>query len=333
MASHDPEDRHTTCVLAQRREAEAAHRRPRTGGVLAAVGASHAPDSRCLIFSYFLACIVLLSFARASFAAAPETPAPVAPTGENAPAAPAALGATQAAKATPAAPADTAAESFINRCSGCHTVGGGALKGPDLLPSTQWPRETLRQAVVKMEKNVGAMKPEDVDALVTLMHAADLRPRLDAARAAAALAMQATLAPPSAVAGEALFMGATGLTGGGPACAACHAVAGVGGGLGPDLTNLASKMDHVAMVSAFQGANFLVMRATYAGRPVTAQEAAHLAAFVTKNKSDASPPAGPGRVVALAGTAGGLLIFGALAALLRPKRGTRRSLLSQSARN
>ncbi|MBT9555292.1 MAG: cytochrome c [Myxococcales bacterium] len=218
-----------------------------------------------------------------------------------------------------AAPSDDIAEAYVARCSGCHTVGGGALKGPDLAASTQWPRASLRLAVAKMEKNVGAMTDSELDAFTDFLLSPELRPRLEAARAAAAQKLQAKLDPPSASTGEALFEGITRLDGGGPACSACHRVAGIGGALGPDLTHLSGKMDEIGMVSAFQGANFPVMRAAYAGRAVTAQEAVHLAAYV-RSKKDSEVQTGPYSLVIGAGVGLGLATFAALAALLRPRR-------------
>ena len=56
-------------------------------------------------------------------------------------------------------------------------------------------------------------------------------------------------------------------------------VGGRGGALGPDLTLLADRLPRVAMLSAFEGANYIVMRPAYAAHPVTKQEALHLAGF------------------------------------------------------
>ncbi len=218
------------------------------------------------------------------------------------------------------APDDAVAGAYVSRCSGCHTIGGGPLKGPDLAASTQWPRASLRLAVAKMDKNTGPMTDAEVDAFTDLLLAPDVRPRLEAARAAAAKNLQASLEPPSEATGEELFSGRLGLSGGGPSCAACHRVAGSGGALGPDLTHLAGKMDEVAMVSAFQGANFPIMRAAYAGRAITPQEAVHLAAYVRGAKGKDSDRGS--HAVFAAGAALGLVGFFGLAALLRPHRRT-----------
>lgn len=183
---------------------------------------------------------------------------------------------------------DDAAAVYLLRCAGCHTVGGGALRGADLKPSTQWPEDTLRTAIKRMEKNTGPIAAADVTQLVSLLKDPAVRARLDAEKARTALAMAAKLDPPSVAVGRALFLGTRPLEQGGMACAACHRVDGRGGALGPDLSGLAAKMDKVAMVSAFEQLNFKVMRAAYRMHPVSKQEAVHLVAFVTSASGAAS---------------------------------------------
>lgn len=178
-----------------------------------------------------------------------------------------------------AAPADVAAEAFVTRCSGCHTVGGGPMKGPDLAPATQWAVADLRVSVKKMEKNAGPLSEAELDQLTSLLKDPALRPRLAAERQRAVAVMAASLDPPDPALGEALFMGARGFKNGGLPCAACHQVGDRGGALGPDLTLLKDRLPRVAMLSAFEGANYIIMRPAYAGHPVTKQEAIHLAGF------------------------------------------------------
>ncbi|PKN57360.1 MAG: hypothetical protein CVU56_11195, partial [Deltaproteobacteria bacterium HGW-Deltaproteobacteria-14] len=184
-----------------------------------------------------------------------------------------------AAGAVAPAAADAAAEAFVMRCSGCHTVGGGPMKGPDLAPSTQWAAADLRVAIKKMEKNAGPLSEADLDQLTGLLKDPELRPRLTAERQRAVAVMAASLDPPDPALGEALFMGERGFKNGGLPCAACHTVGDRGGALGPDLTLLKDRLPRVAMLSAFEGANYVVMRPAYAGHPVTKQEAIHLAGF------------------------------------------------------
>ncbi|TNF37548.1 MAG: hypothetical protein EP329_02855 [Deltaproteobacteria bacterium] len=202
--------------------------------------------------------------------------------------------------------ADPGAEAFVTRCSGCHTIGGGPMKGPDLVPATRWAAADLRVAIKKMEKHVGSLSDADLDLLGGLLKAADVRDRIEAERQRAITVMAATLDPPDPALGEALFTGTRALRNGGLPCSACHRVGARGGALGPDLTQLKERLPRVAMLSAFEGANYPVMRPAYAARPVTKQEAIHLASFFEERA--ASTPAGE--------EAGWVVPLGALLALL-----------------
>jgi mono/diheme cytochrome c family protein len=219
---------------------------------------------------------------------------------------PASTGSVLAATPTPAAhdagapPAaaasgqpDSQAEAFVGRCSGCHTFGGGPLKGPDLLPSAQKPLESLLLMVKKMEANVGKLSDDDVKAFVAFIQDPAARERVEAERRRVAQAMAAKLEPPSISIGRALFFGEQALAGGGPACVACHRVRGEGGALGPDLTNLGRKLDRLGMASAIEQASFPVMRPTYMEKKIGKQESIHLAAFFeTQVVPDRPPPVG-----------------------------------------
>ena len=52
-------------------------------------------------------------------------------------------------------PVDVAAQSYAQKCAGCHTVGGGKLTGPDLLPTRAWPKPELAAKIKLMEARVG----------------------------------------------------------------------------------------------------------------------------------------------------------------------------------
>lgn len=179
----------------------------------------------------------------------------------------------------PEAKPDAAAKDFTERCSGCHTVGGGKLKGPDLIPATQWPVPALEKSIKSMEKHIGPIGGEEVAAFIALLKDADVKKRLEAERARSIAEMAARLDAPDADLGEALFHGEEAFANGGLPCGSCHRVGERGGSLGPDLTLLATKMPRIGMLSAFEKANFPVMRAAYKDHVVTKQEAVHLAAF------------------------------------------------------
>ncbi len=95
--------------------------------------------------------------------------------------------------------------------------------------------------------------------------------------------------------GRALYLGQRAFQKGGAPCAACHTVAGLGalggGSLGRDLTDAAQRLGGEAGLRALlQNPAFPVMRAAYADRPLTPEEAAALAAFLAQVVQEAPRP-------------------------------------------
>ncbi len=183
---------------------------------------------------------------------------------------------------------DLAADFYLSRCAGCHTIGEGYLSGPDLAPSTEWPAPDLAKAVERMEKNVGPMTDEQVASLVELLKTEDVKRRLSAARERQVAEMAATLEPASPATGEALFHGGRAFRNAGVACSACHRVGARGGTLAVDLTDSFSRLGEQALVSAAENPGFPLMRAAYAGHAVTRQEAVHLAAYLEEVDQEAA---------------------------------------------
>lgn len=221
-------------------------------------------------------------------AADPEQPpAPGAPGTE--------AGAEPAAEAEPAPEPepDLAADFYLSRCAGCHTIGEGALTGPDLLPSTQWPAEDLAKAVERMEKNAGPMSDEEVRMLVELLQDQAVKQRLSAAREKQVAEMAATLEPPSPARGRELFHGAEGFRNRGVACAACHRAGGAGGTLSVDLTDAGERLGEQAVQSAAENPGFPLMKAAYGNRPVTRQEAVHVTAYLMELSEEDEAAAEP----------------------------------------
>jgi cytochrome c2 len=251
-----------------------------------------------------------------------------------APAPEASASASASTSASAGAASDPVAGRYVSQCSGCHTIGGGKLKGPDLEKAIEWSESSLELAVKKMEKNVGALPEADVDAYVAFLKSPDVRERIAKERKRAMAEMAAKLEPPNAATGRALFFGQKGLENHGLACAACHQVAGEGGTLGPDLSGLATKMDATGMVSAFEQTNFAVMRDAYREHPVTKQEAVHLAAFFGTVQPGTSPwSQTTNRALALGGVALPALGMLSLLALFRGRgAGVRARLLRDSVR-
>ncbi|HSN69593.1 MAG TPA: hypothetical protein VLV48_10125 [Thermoanaerobaculia bacterium] len=238
-----------------------------------------------------------------------------------------------------AAAVDPFAQDFLRLCAGCHTIGGGGLTGPDLLPATSWPREDLRLAVKRMEKNVGPMSDEQVDGLAGLLKKPDLKALLAAAAERRVEEMAATLDPGDPAVGSQLFFGARPLANGGIACFACHTAAGRGGNMARDLTMAHQRLGRPALLSATEKPAFPMMAAAYGTRPVTAQEAAHLAAFLEQTTASTTParaaqPQTEALGLAHAGAGGMFLIVVAGVAVLARRRraGVRSRMVRDSQR-
>lgn len=237
---------------------------------------------------------------------------------------------------------DLAADFYLSRCAGCHTIGDGYLSGPDLAPSTEWPAPDLAKAVERMEKNVGPMTDEQVAGLVQLLKSEDVKQRLSAARERQVTEMAATLEPASPEVGEELFHGARPFAAGGVSCSACHRAPRGGqvhgGNLAIDLTKAWSRLGEPAVVAAAENPGFPLMRAAYAEHPVTRQEAVHLAAYLEEVDEEAGEgrlstarSTGPAAAIGWWGSGAAALFLGAMVLLYRGRnRGVRARLVRRA---
>ncbi len=255
---------------------------------------------------------------------APATPPTPAPTD---PAAPATVVPTPEPEKT-----DPAAQMYMLKCAGCHTIGGGQLTGPDLRPVQTWPRQNVDPAIQRMEKNVGPLKPEDIGLLADFLQAPDASGRLADERKRIAMTELAKLEPADAKAGEAIFFGHTPLTNRGLSCAACHAVSGRGGNLASDLTGSFAKMGEVPMGSAIEGVTFPLMKAAYADNAITKQEAIHLVKYLESAGMQTGPSARVPPLHAI-GSVGAVIALVSLTQHFRKRnRGVRAALLRNAMR-
>ncbi len=186
---------------------------------------------------------------------------------------------------------------FQTKCSGCHTIGGGDLIGPDLRNVTSirdhswlvnWisapdkmlaegdptAKQLLQQYTVTMPNlGLSQQQVEDVIAYITNQSKGP---------------QQGTPPTPSGQAGnpstgQALFVGNIRLKNGGPPCQSCHNVEGVsllgGGRLGPDLTKVYDRYGDTGLSAALATIPFPTMQPIFGSRPLTTQEQADLKAF------------------------------------------------------
>lgn len=267
----------------------------------------------------------LVALAILAAAASPPAPPSVAPA--HAPAASPTAAPSEGPAQAASSDADDAARMFVQKCAGCHTVGRGKLTGPDLNDASTWAEADLARAIETMQKRVGPLSPAEIAALVALLKDAHVKDRLAREEGRAARAAAASLEPPSAQAGEAIFLGRAPLANGGVACASCHAAGGRGGTLGPDLTGVYAKLGETPLVSACEKTNFKIMSAAYRTHPVTKQEALHLTKYLAA--VSAGPRAAPEPPVALTGAMAALVVFGALAFAYRGRAAGQRKTLTR----
>ena len=227
---------------------------------------------------------------------------------------------------------------FQQKCTACHTIGGGVLVGPDLKGvTTRRSQDWLTRWISAPDKMLAAKDPTAVQLFqqynnipmpnlgLTNAQVASLIAYLTAPEAAA----QPTTAPPANLpagdpaAGRLLFLGITQLKNGGPPCLDCHNVAGLGslggGGLGPDLTGAFTKYGGDAGLANFLATTpTLTMTAVWARQPLTPQEQANLREFLKQASAAAAPAQSTGLVAGLA--AAGALVLLAVAQITWRKR-------------
>jgi len=189
-------------------------------------------------------------------------------------------GAQEAARA-PEPKRDAVAAKFMMTCAGCHSLSGVKLNGPDLSHVAAWSEAQLKTAIKRMEPRVGPIADGDVDALAALLRASNVRERLKAEETRIQAAFMAKLEPANAVVGKELFFGRAPLQNAGLACSACHAAAGEGGNLGPDLTSAFSRIGETPLMSGIEKAGYKIMEPHYRWRPVTKQEAVHITKYLS----------------------------------------------------
>jgi len=225
---------------------------------------------------------------------------------------------------------DDAALLFVSTCSGCHSIGAGAMRGPDLIAVSPWPEQQVTSAVQSMQRKVGPLTPANISALVSLLKDAKASERIRQAQARLSDESETKAEPSNSLLGGALFFGKSALENGGMPCNSCHEFHGEGGNLGPDLSDFASQIDIETLASSLARAGFPVMRAAYQSRPITLQEAHHIAAFLKQARAQRTvalpPPA-----INSTGLGAGLAAFAcALVYIVTRPKGIRVRLLQRA---
>lgn len=222
---------------------------------------------------------------------------------------------------------------FQQKCSSCHTIGGGKLVGPDLQGVTArrdagW----LKRFIAAPDKMFAAEDPLALQLLAENNNIPMPALGLKDSEVAAILAYleDPSAAPPDdqtsavalpegrALAGQNLFTGEARLANGGPPCLACHTVSGYGwlegGRLGPDLTQVIQRYGEAGLAANLNQITFPTMQGPFLNRPFTPQEQADLIAFFTWSNAQATQAIDRKTPVFLGiGAFGSLFLFGILA--------------------
>lgn len=238
---------------------------------------------------------------------------------------------------------------FQDRCSVCHSIGGGdRATGPDLQGVTERRDREWVLRIIRDPAGLAAEKDAQMAALVETYGMS--MPDLDVSEAEAqallaylshpaeaeheeAAAPQEAAAEGDAERGRALFAGEIPFAEGGAPCLACHSFAGFegagGASFGGDLTAIHEDFGAEGVASILADLPFPTMEPIFAKRPLTEAEQADLAAFF-RSASGEEKPAVVGR---LAGQV--VIVFAVLLLLtflfgIRRLRSVRRSLLKKT---
>jgi len=251
--------------------------------------------------------------------------------------------------------ADAAAgqQVFQNNCAACHTVGKGALVGPDLKGvTTRRPHEWLEQWISAPDAMLAKKDPyatnllhqfHDVEMPNLGLSAADVDAVIaylatGGAGGSAASATEAASAPAvlgNAEAGKELFTGVKRYANGGPPCMACHSAGGIGslggGQLAPDLTSVVSRFGGASAVDAFvAGTPTPTMKAVWSKQPLTPQERANVVAFLSQAAVTERPAAAIWQLGGLAALGAViLLVIAAIRWQNRLRFGVRRPMMAK----
>ncbi|MBK5268375.1 MAG: c-type cytochrome [Acidimicrobiia bacterium] len=244
---------------------------------------------------------------------------------------PAAAGAT----ATAIQPTEDGAQIFADNCSSCHQAYGQGIPGkyPQLAANPAATDPAFVESVIR-EGLTGPIEVLGVGYNDTMPAVA-----LTDAEVAAVVAHVTTLAqappiastpagaagPPNSDRGQALFVGSTSFSNGGPACAACHVagtVDGLGGPtLGPDLTHVLDRLGgQPGLVGWLATPPSPVMTPIFSEKPLAEQEIVDVVAFLAE-ASTQTPASNTDFMTAL-GLAGTAVLFVGLAIASRGLRRT-----------
>ena len=219
---------------------------------------------------------------------------------------------------------------FEKKCSSCHSIGGGVLKGPDLKDVTK--RRKIEWLVPFIQSSDSMIQAGDPEA-VKIYNEFDQKDMPDqklsdrevkellqfiatgGQQEVALDSKPATQAKPEDIAvGHDLYLGIKKLSAGGPACVSCHSVGSYGplggGTLAKDLTHIYSDYKDKGLSVALSKLAFPVMEEVYADRPLSDEEMFQIKAFLYDADKRGTEPQGFQKKFVFLGLGGAVLAMG-----------------------
>ncbi len=201
---------------------------------------------------------------------------------------------------------------FIQKCFGCHSIGGGGIVGPDLKDVTERrERDWLLRFIVSPDKLIAQGDPiakqlveqygivmpnmglseQEAEQVLAYIEAQSGEPQ--SSPSPEQDTGKSTPSPTGDTSvGRDIFTGKIPLQNGGAACISCHNVSGIGalggGSVGKDLTQAYSTLGEQGLTSILETTPFPIMKEIYAEKSLTDDEIAHLVAFLQETSSGGS---------------------------------------------
>lgn len=200
---------------------------------------------------------------------------------------------------------------FEKRCYGCHNIGGGDKKGPDLRGVLSrhekgWfygfiksPVSTNRKgdpsASLLFKKYAPEVMPDqDItdDQIDVIISFADELTRKNQSFVPSGAKLYRAVIPSDIPAGRSIFTGEKALKKGAPPCITCHHVTGLGtfggGTLGPSLELVTAKYSDPELISILQNPSMPTMKTIFMNKPITDDELVKIFSFLqdTRLKAD-----------------------------------------------
>ena len=248
----------------------------------------------------------------------------------------------QPGAAQPQGGSDQGQETFQTLCSACHTIGGGALVGPDLNGIDE--RRSEAWIISFVQNSQQMVEAGDPDAVAVFeeynripmpdqpLSDQEVLAILDYVRGTATTGEPPPEREPATeeqiALGRDLFQGKARFTNNGATCNSCHEVRSadvIGGGLlAPELTAVVSRVGAPGVWAMIRRPPFPLMAKAYAERPLTDDEVTALVAFLERAdaEQDIYQPRAYGISLFFAGIVGTALLLGLYTLIWRKRRTT-----------